>query len=318
MNLNVRTLLKVNSITKWTRHQYSQVGFIGLGNMGSHMARNLLKNGHDVIVYDKNTEASKTLAKEGANMALSLSSLASGAEFIISMLPSNEHVLDTYSGPDGILNHCKEGTILIDSSTVDPQVPQTLAELATKKQNVMFLDAPVSGGTKAAQEATLTFMVGGDKEALEKTEPILKCMGKNVVHCGSNGNGQVAKLCNNMLLGVSMMGVAEALNLGMKLGMDAKLLSQVINNSSGRCWSSEVYNPVPGVLPNVPSSNDYYGGFKISLLAKDMKLAEKLSERASAHTDLAKLAITQYEHLIGKGFQDKDFSYIYEYLKTKA
>uniref|UniRef100_A0A8D8Y2S6 3-hydroxyisobutyrate dehydrogenase n=1 Tax=Cacopsylla melanoneura TaxID=428564 RepID=A0A8D8Y2S6_9HEMI len=274
--------------------------------------------GHDVIVYDKDTESSKSLAQEGANMALSLSSLASGADFIISMLPANEHVLDTYSGTDGILNHCKEGTILIDSSTVDPQVPQTLAELAIKKHNVKFLDAPVSGGTKAAQEASLTFMVGGDKEALDKADPILKCMGRNVVYCGPTGNGQIAKLCNNMLLGVSMMGVAEAMNLGIKLGMDAKLLSQVINSSSGRCWSSEVYNPVPDVLPNVPSSNNYNGGFKISLLAKDMKLAEKLSERALAQTDLAKLAINQYEHLIGKGFQDKDFSYIYEYLKNKA
>ncbi|KAI5741443.1 hypothetical protein M8J76_013642 [Diaphorina citri] len=321
MNLNIkccyRTLLSVHNIKKWTSHSYSQIGFIGLGNMGSHMARNLLKNGHDVIVYDKNTDASQTLAKEGANMALSLSTLASGAEFIISMLPASQDVLDAYDGSDGILKHAKPGVIVIDSSTVDPQVPQTLSNLAREKQ-ITFLDAPVSGGTKAAQEATLTFMVGGDKSSLEKAEPILKCMGRNIVHCGDSGNGQVAKLCNNMLLGVTMMGVAEAMNLGVKLGMNAKLLSDVINTSSGRCWSSEVYNPVPGVLSNVPASNNYNGGFKISLLAKDMKLAENLANRCTAQTDLSKLATSIYKRLMDKGCQDKDFSYIYEFLKNKT
>ncbi|XP_012344504.1 3-hydroxyisobutyrate dehydrogenase, mitochondrial isoform X2 [Apis florea] len=243
---------------------FSRVGFIGLGNMGSHMARNILKKGYKLIVFDVNESAMSNLTDIGADRASSPAEMAKDVEVVVSMLPSNQHVLDVYNLKNGLLSSAKRNSILIDSSTIDPFVSQTLAKEA-KKLNLNFLDSPVSGGINAAKNGTLTFMVGGSKENFELVKTLLNCMGSRIIHCGDVGMGQAAKLCNNMLLGISMIGTAEAFNLGQKLGLDSKILTDIINSSSGKCWSSELYNPVPGWF-----RSDFNGqGFRTSTICCD-------------------------------------------------
>ncbi|XP_015607396.1 3-hydroxyisobutyrate dehydrogenase, mitochondrial [Cephus cinctus] len=296
------------------RKNFSNVGFVGLGNMGGHMARNLLKKGYKLTVYDVNEVAVKSLVKAGAQSAENSGKIAVDAEVVVSMLPSNQHVLDCYTGENGILSSVNKNTLLIDSSTIDPSVSQTVAKQA-EQSGALFLDSPVSGGVNAASAGTLTFMVGGVKSNFERAKPILEAMGSRIVYCGDVGMGQAAKLCNNMLLGISMIGTAETFNLGKKLGLDPQVLADIINSSSGRCWSSELYNPVPGILPNVPSSNGYKGGFGTSLMAKDLGLAQAAATRMEAPIPLGALAHQIYRTLIANGQFDKDFSVVYEFLK---
>jgi 3-hydroxyisobutyrate dehydrogenase len=240
----------------------ASIGFIGLGNMGAPMAQNLLKRHHQVTVFDVNPLVVKQLVSaHGAKSAPSPAALAgSGVDVVVTMLPSSPHARAVYTGENGVLSTIKSGALLVDASTIDPTVSRELA-LAAAQKGAAFIDAPVSGGVGGATNGTLTFMVGGAREAFDKAKPILECMGKNVVYCGGPGNGQVVKICNNLVLGISMIGVSEAMNLGIKLGMDPKTLAGIFNTSSARCWSSDTYNPVPGVIDGVPSSRNYDGGF---------------------------------------------------------
>ncbi|XP_029167001.1 3-hydroxyisobutyrate dehydrogenase, mitochondrial [Nylanderia fulva] len=296
--------------------RYSKIGFVGLGNMGGHMAKNLLKKSYKLIVYDLNKSAVTNLVEAGANSASNVAELSKEVEVIISMLPSNQHVLDVYTGENGVLSAAKKNVLLIDSSTVDPSVSQSVASQA-QKYDLRFIDSPVSGGVNAAKDGTLTFMVGGSRTDFDHAQSILEVMGSRVVHCGDVGMGQAAKLCNNMLLAISMIGTAEAFNLGQKLGLDAKVLANIVNSSSGRCWSSDLYNPVPGILPNVPSSKNYEGGFGTTLMTKDLGLAQSAATRTQTPIPLGSLAHQIYRTIIAHGFSNKDFSVVYQFLKGK-
>ncbi|XP_014488300.1 PREDICTED: 3-hydroxyisobutyrate dehydrogenase, mitochondrial [Dinoponera quadriceps] len=293
---------------------YSKIGFVGLGNMGGHMAKNLLTKGYKLTVYDVNKSAVASLVEAGATGAPSAAEMSKEVEAIVSMLPSNQHVLDVYNGEHGVLSAAKKNALLIDSSTVDPSVSQSVATEA-RRRNLRFIDSPVSGGINAAKDGTLTFMTGGAKMDFEAAKPLLEAMGSRIVHCGDVGMGQAAKLCNNMLLAISMIGTAEAFNLGQKLGLDAKLLADIVNSSSGRCWSSDLYNPVPGILPDVPSSKNYEGGFDTTLMAKDLGLAQSAATRTQTPIPLGSLAHQIYRTVIAQGFSNKDFSVVYQFLK---
>lgn len=286
------------------------IGFIGLGNMGGPMAHNLLKAGHQLYVFDLSTTAVAGLVAAGAQEATSPAAVArAGVELIITMLPAAAHVRSVYLGEDGVLAHVKSAVLLIDSSTIDPMSAREVAAAAARNGNPM-IDAPVSGGTAGAEAGTLTFMVGGSGADFHKAQPILAAMGRNIVHCGDSGNGQVAKVANNMLLGISMIGVAEAMSLGVALGMDAKVLAGVINASSGRCWSSDTYNPFPGVLENSPASRGYSGGFGTDLMLKDLGLASEAAREVHQPVILGALAQQLYQAFNMQGNGKLDFSAI--------
>lgn len=286
------------------------IGFIGLGNMGAPMAHNLLKAGHQLSVFDLNAAAVENLVGAGALPVDSPTAIAQGnAELIITMLPAAAHVKGVYLGANGLIAHSRVGVMLIDCSTIDPHSAREVAKAAAEHGNPM-LDAPVSGGTGGAAAGTLTFMVGGSDADFDHAQPILAAMGKNIVHCGAAGNGQVAKVANNMLLGISMIGVAEAMALGVALGMDAKTLAGVINTSSGRCWSSDTYNPFPGVLDNVPSSRGYSGGFGSDLMLKDLGLATEAAKQVRQPVILGALAQQLYQSFSAQGHGGLDFSAI--------
>ena len=286
------------------------IGFIGLGNMGAPMAHNLLKAGHQLSVFDLNAAAVENLVGAGALPVDSPTAIAQGnAELIITMLPAAAHVKSVYLGENGLIAHSRPGVMLIDCSTIDPHSAREVAKAAAEHGNPM-LDAPVSGGTGGAAAGTLTFMVGGSDADFDRAQPILAAMGKNIVHCGAAGNGQVAKVANNMLLGISMIGVAEAMALGVALGMDAKTLAGVINTSSGRCWSSDTYNPFPGVLNNVPASRGYSGGFGSDLMLKDLGLATEAAKQVRQPVILGALAQQLYQSFSAQGHGGLDFSAI--------
>ncbi|MCG3860780.1 3-hydroxyisobutyrate dehydrogenase [Psychrobacter faecalis] len=287
------------------------IAFIGLGNMGAPMAENLLKAGYTLSVYDLSEEATARLQQTGASVADSPKDAASNAQVIISMLPAGKHVHSVYlgnNGADGLLAELPKGTLVIDSSTIAAADARLVAEAASKV-GIDFLDAPVSGGTGGAIAGTLTFIVGGSDDAFAKAEPILAVMGKNIFHAGEHGAGQVAKICNNMLLGILMAGTAEAINLGVKNGLDPKVLSDIMLQSSGRNWTLEVYNPYPQVMENVPSSNGYKGGFMSKLMQKDLNLAMQTARDTDVETPMGAKATELYEsHIVENG--DKDFSSI--------
>lgn len=257
-----------------------RIAFIGLGNMGGSMAQNLLKNGQQVFGYDLNETALLSFSQVGGIVCKSPAEAASQADIVITMLPAAQHVRDVYLGNDGVLKVLKAGSLCVDSSTIDPQTIQEIAVFAKSKQ-VKICDAPVSGGTLGAKDGTLTFMVGADDETFKEAKSVLSLMGKNLVHCGAVGTGQVAKICNNLILGISMTAVAEGMALGAKLGIDPQALAGVINSSTGRCWSSEIYNPWPGVCENAPASRGYTDGFASQLMLKDLGLAVE----AAKHVD---------------------------------
>ncbi len=286
------------------------IGFIGLGNMGAPMAHNLLKAGHQLSVFDLNAAAVENLVGAGALPVDSPTAIAQGnAELIITMLPAAAHVKSVYLGENGLIASSRAGVMLIDCSTIDPHSAREVAKAAAEHGNPM-LDAPVSGGTGGAAAGTLTFMVGGSDADFDRAQPILAAMGKNIVHCGAAGNGQVAKVANNMLLGISMIGVAEAMALGVALGMDAKTLAGVINTSSGRCWSSDTFNPFPGVLDNVPASRGYSGGFGSDLMLKDLGLATEAAKQVRQPVILGALAQQLYQSFSAQGHGGLDFSAI--------
>jgi 3-hydroxyisobutyrate dehydrogenase len=294
-----------------------KIGFIGLGNMGEPMARNLIKSGHALVVYDRVSDAVDRVVSSSEGLATSADSVASvasaGVQLLITMLPGPDQVKSVYLDEDGILSHLPGPTLLIDASTIDPQTARAV-QMRAQAQGHQMLDAPVSGGTAGAQAATLTFMVGGETAAFEEAKDVLATMGKNIVHCGGPGTGQVAKVANNMLLGISMIGVAEAMSLGVKLGMDPTVLAGVINTSSGRCWSSDTYNPYPGVLANAPASRGYEGGFAAALMLKDLGLANTAARSAGQPVPMGALAEQLYRSFANQGHSGLDFSAIIQML----
>jgi 3-hydroxyisobutyrate dehydrogenase len=295
-----------------------RIGFIGLGNMGAPMARNLLKAGHDLIVHDVVATAVRDTVALGGSAAGSIRAVATAdIDLLITMLPAGPQVEEVYLGTDGVLAAVNRGVLLIDSSTIDPFTARKVAAEAARQGNPM-LDAPVSGGTGGAQAGTLTFMVGGDQGAFDAARPVLANMGKNVVYCGASGNGQVAKISNNLLLGISMIGVAEAMTLGVALGMDPKVLAGVINSSSGRCWSSDTYNPYPGVVEGAPAARGYSGGFAAALMLKDLGLACEAARRAGRPVVLGAVAEQLYQMFNSRGQGRLDFSAIIEAYRSAA
>ncbi|TDG06172.1 3-hydroxyisobutyrate dehydrogenase [Paraburkholderia guartelaensis] len=286
-----------------------KIGFVGLGHMGAPMALNLLKAGHTVTVFDLSASAMQTLAEAGAQKAASAKAAASGAEWVITMLPAAAHVRSVLTAEDGVLAGIAKGVTIIDSSTIDPASVKEFAKLAEAQGNA-FVDAPVSGGTGGAAAGTLTFMVGGSAAHYESVKPVLSGMGKNIVHCGETGTGQVAKICNNLVLGITMAGVAEAMALGEALGIDPKVLGGIMNTSTGRCWSSDTYNPYPGVIETAPSSRGYTGGFGTDLMLKDLGLATDAAKSAHQPAYMGALAQQLYQAMSSHGDGKLDFSAI--------
>ena len=292
-----------------------KIGFIGLGHMGNPMARNLLKHGHTLKVFDVVPDLVKKLTDLGTEVATSPAACSQGVELVITMLPSSPHVRSVYTGKDsGILHGVPAGVLLIDSSTIDPHTSRDVAMDARAHGNSM-VDAPVSGGTGGAEAGTLTFMVGGEAADFEKAKPILQCMGKNIVHCGGTGNGQVAKICNNMMLAIEMIATAEGMALAAKLGMDPKVFAGIANSSSGRCWSSDTYNPYPGVLETAPASRGYTGGFGSDLMLKDLTLVTEAAKAAKQPVMLGAAAQQLYQMHSAMGNGGLDFSSIIKLYK---
>lgn len=290
------------------------IAFIGLGNMGGPMAANLLTAGHAVTVFDLMPAAVQELMDKGATSADSAMAAVKDAEFVITMLPAGKHVQAVYLGEEGLLNHVSPGTVLLDSSTIDVATVRQVAQAANAK-NIAVMDTPVSGGVAAATAGTLAFMCGGSADTFEKATPILQAMGKNIFHAGDHGAGQVAKICNNMLLSVLMVGTSEALQLGVDNGLDPVKLSEIMLASSGRNWTLEVYNPYPGVMPNAPASNEYKPGFMVDLMCKDLGLALDAADQSQSNTPLGKLAQQLYNAHQAAGNGKLDFSSILSALK---
>lgn len=288
-----------------------KIGFIGLGNMGLPMALNLLKAGYEVTGFDLVQSQLDAFAAAGGTVADNANATARDADVLISMLPASRHVEGLYLGDAGLLANANPKTLFIDCSTISPKVAQAVAAAAMAKGFAM-IDAPVSGGTAGAQAGTLTFMVGGDAGVVECARPLLEKMGKNIFHAGANGAGQTVKVCNNMLLGIQMLGTSEALRLGIANGMDPKVLSDIMAKSSGRNWALELYNPCPGVMDNVPSSKGYASGFGVDLMLKDLGLAVENAENLDASVPLGKLAQQLYESHSKAGNGQLDFSSVFK------
>lgn len=290
----------------------TRVAFIGLGNMGLPMAINLMKADYDVTGFDLSELALDEFKQAGGKTAENASEAARSADLVISMLPAGQHVSDLYLGDGsksnpGLLAQLGSHIMVIDCSTIEAVVARTVGEEASQR-GVAFVDAPVSGGTAGAAAGTLTFMVGGEKLAVECATPALNVMGQNIFHAGDIGSGQLAKICNNMLLAVLMTGTAEALKLGMDNGLDPAVLSEIMKSSSGGNWVLEKYNPVPGVMENAPASNNYQGGFMTALMMKDLGLALSTAQDSHSATPMGALAENLYRIHAAQNGKSQDFS----------
>jgi len=292
----------------------TRIGFIGLGNMGLPMAQNLVKAGHAVTGYDVSEYQAQRLASGGASCAASMREACADAEIVITMLPAGDQVRDVYLGHEGVLASASEAALLIDSSTIDVDTARAVAE-AAEGRGFTMLDAPVSGGVAGAQAATLTFMVGGSPDGFQRARPVLERMGKTIVHAGPAGNGQAAKICNNMILGASMIVVCEAFLLAEKLGLDAQTLFDISSKSSGQCWSMTSYCPVPGPVPTSPANRDYKPGFTAGMMLKDLRLAQAAARATRAATPLGAGATAVYERFVETSGSNIDFSGIIRYLR---
>ena len=292
----------------------TKIAFIGLGNMGSGMCANLAKAGHDVHAFDLNADAVKAAVAAGAKAAATVGEAVSDVDVVVSMLPAGKHVHQVYFGEGGVTAHAKPGTLFLDCSTIAVEEARDAAGKAAEA-GFSYMDAPVSGGVAAAEAGTLTFMVGGPNDGFEKAKPILDVMGKNVFHAGDPGNGQVAKIANNMLLGISMIGTCEAFNLAEKLGLDAQTFYDISSTASGQCWSMTSYCPAPGPVPTAPSNRDYKPGFAIAMMLKDLRLAMGAGDDVGADTPLGNHAQQIYAKLDEDGFGDIDFSGVMRRLK---
>ena len=283
-----------------------KIAFIGLGNMGGGMAANLVKNGHEVRAFDLSEDALAKAKSNGCETFTDAKEAVQGVDAVVSMLPNGGIVKSVYS--DAVIGHAPEGAALLDCSTIDVATAKEVTEMATAKGYKM-VDAPVSGGIAAADGGTLTFMVGGSEEAFAAAKPILEGMGKAVIHAGDAGAGQTAKICNNMLLAISMIGVAEAMQMAQKLGLDPQKFYEISSQSSGYCWSLNAYTPLPGVGVESPADKDYQGGFATGLMLKDLKLAMDAAQTADASTPLGRHAKELYEQF-AKDNAGLDFSAI--------
>ena len=291
------------------------IGFIGLGNMGGPMASNLMKAGHDVRGYDLSRDSLDRFAGTGGKPAEAIAEAAAGAEVVVTMLPAGKHVHSVYLDNGGLIATCKPGTLFIDCSTIDVTTARKVIS-AAEAAGQMMLDAPVSGGITGATAGTLTFMCGGSEEAFAAARPYLQSMGKNIFHAGGAGNGQAAKVCNNMLLGISMIGTAEAFNLAEALGLDAQTFFDISSTASGQCWSMTTYCPAPGPVPSSPANNSYKPGFAAAMMLKDLALADDAASGANANTPMGKRALEVYQEFTDAGGADTDFSGIIRYLKA--
>jgi 3-hydroxyisobutyrate dehydrogenase len=293
----------------------ARIGFIGLGNMGLPMALNLIKAGHQLDGFDLQPAAVDGLIAAGGSAAGTIDAVAAQADIVVTMLPAGQHVRAVYLDTGGVLQNAKAGTLLIDCSTIDVESARAVASAAEAK-GLPMIDAPVSGGVSGAQAATLTFMVGGSESAFAQAKPLLEAMGKTIVHAGGSGNGQAAKICNNMILGVSMIAVSEAFLLAEKLGLDAQRLFDISSKSSGQCWSMTNYCPVPGPVPTSPANRDYQAGFTAAMMLKDLQLAQDAARGAAVATPMGAGAAAVYERFVqdgdGAGF---DFSGIIRFLR---
>ena len=294
------------------------IAFLGLGNMGGPMAKNLLAAGHDLTVFDLVEAACVALAAEGASVAASAADAAKGADVIISMLPAGKHVASTFLGDDGLLAQVSRDTLILDASTIDATTAREVGESAAA-MGINFMDTPVSGGVAAAAAGTLAFMCGGTAEAFEQARLILEGMGspEKIFHAGPAGAGQVAKAANNMLLAVHMIGTCEALAMGEANGLDPTVLSDIMKASSGNNWSLQVYNPWPNVLEGAPSSNNYQPGFMVDLMLKDLGLACEVADSCGLNNQMGKQAMAAYLAHQSDGNGPRDFSSILEWVKSQ-
>jgi 3-hydroxyisobutyrate dehydrogenase len=292
----------------------ARIGFIGLGNMGLPMAQNLIKAGHQIEGVDVNPAAVARLKAAGGVSVETAKVAAARADVVITMLPSGNEVREVYLGAGGIVEDANAGTLLIDCSTIDVETARSVAAEAEKK-GLMMLDAPVSGGVTGATAATLTFMVGGSAQAFTRAESILQKMGKTIVHAGGPGNGQAAKICNNMILGISMIAVSEAFVLAEQLGLDHQKLFDISSKSSGQCWSLTSYCPVPGPVPASPANRDYQAGFTAAMMLKDLNLSQAAAKAAGAKTELGAAAARIYSRYAESGEAGRDFSGIIRFIR---
>ncbi len=291
----------------------TKIGFIGLGNMGGPMAANLVKAGHEVTGFDIVAAHTESLGTIGGHVAATVADAAAGRDVVITMLPAGHHVQDVYLN-DGVLASADPGTLLIDCSTIDVATARSVAAEAAKA-GLGMIDAPVSGGIMGAEGATLTFMCGGEEDDFAKAEPVLQVMGKTIIHAGGSGNGQAAKICNNMILGVSMIAVGEAFVLAEKLGLDHQKLFDISSTASGQCWSLTTYCPVPGPVPTSPANRDYAPGFTAGMMLKDLRLAQDAANAAGAVTPLGAEAAALYGLFDAAGHGGVDFSGIIKLIR---
>ncbi len=292
----------------------ARIGFIGLGNMGLPMAQNLIKAGHQVEGVDLNPASIEKLKASGGVAVETPKIAAARCDVVVTMLPAGKHMREVYLGVGGVVENANPGTLLIDCSTIDVETSREVAA-AAEARGLLMIDAPVSGGVGGAAAGTLTFMVGGSVQAFTRAQTILDKMGKTVVHAGGAGNGQAAKICNNMILGVSMIAVSEAFILAEKLGLDHQKLFDISSKSSGQCWSMTTYCPVPGPVPTSPANRDYQAGFTAAMMLKDLRLAQDAAKAAGAKTELGADAERIYSAYAGSGEAERDFSGIIRFIR---
>ncbi|HAT3858376.1 TPA: 3-hydroxyisobutyrate dehydrogenase [Legionella pneumophila] len=291
----------------------ANIGFVGLGHMGFPMAINLLKAGHSVMGYDLQQSALEHFAEQGGAIAHNLQELAKGKDVIVTMLKTGQQVLHVCLGVDGIFSQLNAGSLYIDCSTIDVKSSRETHQIA-KENHLLVVDAPVSGGVAGAAAATLTFMVGGEAEDYNAAHPILSAMGKKIIHTGGAGSGQAAKICNNMILGTTMIAISEAFILAKELGLSDGKLFEVVNNSSGQCWAMSKYVPVPGILENVPANNDYKPGFAANMMLKDLLLSQNTAQSVHIETPLGAKTTEIYQQFVDQGLGDIDFSAIIKHI----
>ena len=294
----------------------AEVTFIGLGNMGLPMAMNLLKSGHSVTGFDLAEDQVKTLTDAGGKSTNDINHTIQTSDVVITMLPSGKIVRSVYLGDEGLIENAPDNLLLIDSSTIDVETARDVSKAAEQK-NLRIVDAPVSGGVGGAQAGTLTFMVGGEKKAFDNAKEYLDIMGGNIIYAGLSGNGQAAKICNNMLLGISMIGTAEAFNLAENLGLDAQTFFDISSTASGQCWSMTSYCPVPGPVPSSTANNNYKPGFSSALMLKDLRLSQEAASMTTSSTPLGANATSIYEEIENLGQDSIDFSGVIKLLQNK-
>ena len=290
-----------------------KIGFIGLGNMGMPMAQNLISNGIKVKGFDVSEEILKQASENKIEVCSDTLQASKEIDVLITMLPNGEAVSTVFNS-ESLLENIDPSILIIECSTISPKTSKELS-LKASSLDLEMIDAPVSGGVKGAEEAGLTFMVGGSVENVEKAKPILSMMGKNIFHAGDSGSGQIAKLCNNMLLAIHMSGTAEAISMGVKSGLDPSVLSEIMSKSSGGNWSLDKYNPYPGVMIESPANKDYQGGFFNKLMIKDLNLAKELAQDSKTETPMGDSARKLYDELIEQGLEDLDFSSVQKLFK---